>query len=631
MRTLALAAAIAVLYWGTGVASRMLSAGDSMATAVWPPTGVLLAAVIGLGAGAVPAALAGAFVGSLAYTGSLLAASGLAAGNVAGALASAAALRRLPAGWTLYSPQGLLALALIACLSSALSASLSLSYQPDWWKWWGANTISVVALAPALIYWREHPSVSFGRWRAAELAALVGCSGAVFAAVFGHAGNLPVGYAALPALAWAGVRFGLRETATLLAAATFTAAWGTARGLGPFPESPVLAQTFIAIGGLMSLALAAAWWQLKDASRRLAEGQQRLRLAAEAGDIGTWDWDLRADDVRWDRRYRALFGFGPDEPLRREDLEARVHPDDRERWRGRLLAALDPRGDGRYRNEFRLLLPDGTLRWISSRGRATFQDGRPVSVTGVAADITERKLADRELERRVCERTEELRRANEELEAFTHSLSHDMRASLRKVAVFRELLLKDPRTRLGPEGRRYAERIGAAVDKMRAVLEGLLRLAAVGRAAVRRQPLDLSAMARDLGEELAAAYPDCRVDFVVEPGLRVRGDPVLVEDLLRHLLENAWKFTCRVPRPRVELGCKDGRFYVKDNGPGFEMPFSEKVFAAFERLHAVEGVPGVGVGLALVRRAVERHGGRVWAEAKVGEGATFYFTLGEGS
>ena len=522
MRHAGLAALFAAVYWGTGQLSRLIEGGGGP-TAIWPPTGLLLAGMLIAGCGAFPGPLIGAAIGAMLHTQSPAAGLALAGGNVAAACLTGHLLRRLPPHWTFYTPQGILALGFIAALAAVVSATASLAYRPGWLAWWGGNVVSVLVLTPAALYWARHPRFRLGA-QAFEGALLGAFSAALlFTVVFGNPRNLSTSYLAFPPLVWAALRFGLRETATIIVLVAAAAAWGTARGLGPYPGHPLLAQAFIGVAAVLAQLLAAAIWQTKDAARELQERELHLRVAAEAARIGTYRWAPGREFAVWDQKCRDMFGFTGGEEVALADIRRRVHPDDQTRFDELIARAADPAGTGEYENEYRIILPDGSTRWISSRARMQFEAGRPIVMTGVAADITERRLAGEELERRVRERTTDLAAANRELESFTHSLSHDMRASLRKIAVFGELIVKDPETRLSDESKRRFERIEAAVLKMHSILEGLLRLSTINRAPLKREPLDLSAMAQEAGAAMATRYPACPVEFVVEPGLKARG------------------------------------------------------------------------------------------------------------
>ena len=240
--------------------------------------------------------------------------------------------------------------------------------------------------------------------------------------------------------------------------------------------------------------------------------------------------------------------------------------------------------------------------------------------------------AREELERRVEERTRELAEANRELEGFSYSVSHDLKAPLRSIDGYNRMLLEDYGASLDGQAREWLNRSIAAAARMNRLIEDFLTLARVSRVELKRGPVDLSAIAAAVAEELRVQHPDRDVRVEIAPGLTTRGDASQLNVVLQNLLSNAWKFTGRKPSAHIRVGSRveDGRtaYFVCDDGAGFDMAFADKLFKPFERLHGPQDYPGTGIGLATVKRIVERHGGRVWAEARPGGGATFYFTVG---
>jgi light-regulated signal transduction histidine kinase (bacteriophytochrome) len=217
------------------------------------------------------------------------------------------------------------------------------------------------------------------------------------------------------------------------------------------------------------------------------------------------------------------------------------------------------------------------------------------------------------------------------LEAFSYSVSHDLRAPLRAIDGFSQILLEDYEDELDEEGRLYLKRTKAASQRMGELIDDLLDLSRMTRGKMRRESVDLSALARAIAEEFRRAQPEHEVEVVVEEGLVANGDGSLLRVVLENLLGNAWKFKRNQPHPRVEFGLLEHEdtptYYVRDNGVGFDMAYAGKLFGAFQRLHSAGEFEGTGIGLATVQRIIHRHGGRVWAEGEVGKGATFFFTL----
>jgi light-regulated signal transduction histidine kinase (bacteriophytochrome) len=236
-----------------------------------------------------------------------------------------------------------------------------------------------------------------------------------------------------------------------------------------------------------------------------------------------------------------------------------------------------------------------------------------------------------ELEQRVAERTSQLESANRELEAFSYSVSHDLRAPLRAIDGFSSILLETHGRELGAKGQEHLERVCAASRRMGQLIDDLLSLSRVTRNEMNRETVDLSSMSQAIVADLRRSEPERQIDVLVTPNLRANADPNLIRIVLENLLSNAWKFTRKTADPRIEVGAihHDGRaaFFVRDNGAGFDMTYANKLFGAFQRLHGAADFEGTGIGLTTVQRIVHRHGGHVWAEGAVGQGATFYLAL----
>ena len=250
-----------------------------------------------------------------------------------------------------------------------------------------------------------------------------------------------------------------------------------------------------------------------------------------------------------------------------------------------------------------------------------------IRMAGIVQDITEHKRSDMELQAL----NQKLTAANKELESFSCSVAHDLRSPLRAIDGFSQALLEDYSASLDAQGREYLARAREGVQRMAQMIDDLLKLARLGYAPMVSQAVDLSVLAGEAAAELRKSQPGREAEFVLAPGLVAAGDPVLLRSVMRNLLDNAWKFTAKKPRARIEFGAVevDGAraFFVRDDGAGFDMAYAAKLFGTFQRLHTVTEFPGTGIGLATVRRIIQRHGGRVWAEGAVGQGATFYFTL----
>lgn len=247
-----------------------------------------------------------------------------------------------------------------------------------------------------------------------------------------------------------------------------------------------------------------------------------------------------------------------------------------------------------------------------------------------SVDVRLREI-NAELEQRVRQRTAALEAANRELEAFSYSVAHDLRAPLRGINGFSELLMDRYAAQLDPAALGYLTRVRNAATRMSQLIDALLSLARIGNTELQPLECDLTDLLHSLISEMSNSHPDRKVIVSVQPGMRAYADPRLLRSALCNLLDNAWKFTRDRDEAHVEIGQCSGpdmpTFYVRDNGAGFDPVYAEKLFGAFQRLHTEREFPGTGIGLAVVHRVITRHGGKVWAEAKPDQGATFYFSL----
>ncbi len=294
------------------------------------------------------------------------------------------------------------------------------------------------------------------------------------------------------------------------------------------------------------------------------------------------------------------------------------------------------------RTEMAVHTKNGKLLWLEiDIAPIAGESGKFTHWVAVERDISERRQQQQEilslnseLEQRVLLRTGQLAEVNKELESFAYSVSHDLRSPLNTVDGFSQLLLKSDAGNVSAKGLHYLERIRAGVKQMGDLIEGLLTLAHLSREEIKSESVDLSAMARGIEQAQREREPQRRVQVRIQDGLLAQGDPRLLAAVLQNLLGNAWKFSARQEVTHVEVGCEpaaggEAVFFVRDNGAGFDMAFAHKLFGTFERLHSPGDFPGTGIGLATVKRVIDRHGGRIWAQSKPGEGATFYFTLGQ--
>jgi len=333
--------------------------------------------------------------------------------------------------------------------------------------------------------------------------------------------------------------------------------------------------------------------------------------------------------------YCQMLGYTREEMETTNFLEL-THPDDRAPTSAFIQWLKEGTGVA-YRMEKRYLHKDGHLVW-GDMNTVLLRDaaGRPRQFITDIVDITARKglelelqALNQELEQRVLERTRQLASANEALEAFTYSIAHDLRAPLRSLTGFSELLTRSAATGADPARLDYLGQIRDAAQRMGLLIDDLLRLSHVGEGELGFENLDLAALAREVFTQDQEREPRRCVTLRVEEPLPAQGDPRLLRVLLDNLIGNAWKFTAKNPGARLEVGREAGlqAYYVKDNGVGFPMAQAGRLFTPFQRLHAAEEFPGTGIGLALARRIVGRHGGRIWVQSEPEVGTTVYFTL----
>lgn len=383
-----------------------------------------------------------------------------------------------------------------------------------------------------------------------------------------------------------------------------------------------------------SWLLASLWQARRDFERTIRTNEARFRTLLNSAPDAVLIADADGRILMANAETERMFGYGRDELLGGSiemlipahlrgghvGLRRQYAAAPRTRTMGAGLALTAQRKDGGQVPVAISLSPA-----ITDEGTLIFCDIR---------DITEQRRAEeriRELNARLERDNAELKSLNKELEAFSYSVSHDLRAPLRAIDGFSQALIEDYAGQLDETGRNYAGRVRAAAQRMGLLIDDLLKLARVARAEITPEDIDLTALGVEIGASLALEYPDRAVQFDVAPGMRMKGDARLMRIALENLLGNAWKFTAGKQPARVVFGetgsDASATYFVRDNGAGFDMAYSGKLFGAFQRLHDAREFPGTGIGLATVQRIVHKHGGRIWAEGKEGAGATFHFTF----
>jgi PAS domain S-box-containing protein len=339
----------------------------------------------------------------------------------------------------------------------------------------------------------------------------------------------------------------------------------------------------------------------------------------------------------WNSRMTDITGYNLEE-INRLGWYQSLYPDPGIRERARLRMEAMREGRNLTAEEWPITRKDGTQRIIAVSTRLLADARGKPHVLGMMQDLTEQKRAESEihqlnemLEQKVIERTAQLEAINRELEAFSYSVSHDLRAPLRAIDGFSQALIEDCSAELGTEGRKHLDTIRRSTQLMGQLIDGLLQLSRASRREMHRQTVDLSEMATGILSQLQQSAPARKVTVRIQPGLTAKGDPYLLQSVMQNLLDNAWKFTSKTAEAEIDfaLAADPARrvFQVRDNGDGFDMRYADKLFGVFQRLHMQTDFPGTGIGLATVRRIILRHGGEIWAESQPGHGATFRFTL----
>lgn len=391
---------------------------------------------------------------------------------------------------------------------------------------------------------------------------------------------------------------------------------------------------------LMAIAFITDISERKMGEQRLRERENKLALSLQAAGAGVWTWDIITDEIIWDEALERIYGLEPSAfDGFYESWAKLIHPADFDNAEQAILDALA--GLTPFDTEFRIIWPDGTIRYLSGQGIVLRdEEQQPVQMIGVNVDITERKKTEAEirrlntdLERRVRERTAHLTAVNKELEAFSYSVSHDLRAPLRAVDGFSLALLEDYDDLLDEMGRDFLRRIRKESQRMGRLIDDLIDLSRYSRTEIKVQRVNLSTLVHTITAELKDNEPERPAEFIIQNDLLASVDKSLIEAALQNLLSNAWKFTAKKPMTVIEFGRQKQEngpavFFVRDNGAGFDMAYANKLFGAFQRLHTTAEFEGTGIGLATVQRIIHRHGGTVWAESELDQGATFYFTLG---
>ena len=395
-------------------------------------------------------------------------------------------------------------------------------------------------------------------------------------------------------------------------------------------------QRLLAASDLSRRTLLSAAEDEREAAKAKEEEQTLIKTMIDSIPGAFYMLDAEGRYVRWNAYQRDEIIGKPEDQIAGTKAIDTIHPDDQEIVGPKIESVL--RGGHSEVVSVRVLLQGGPeFRWLLMTGRGVIIKGRPFLV-GVGIDITERKQAEEEihrlnadLEQRVVDRTAQLESANKELEAFSYSVSHDLRAPLRHILGFVDMLKDRATQSLDEESLRYMNVISNSTITMGTLIDDLLSFSRMGRAEMMKTKVNPNQLVKEAIGALEAEKKAKDIIWKIDQLPEAYGDPAMLRLVLANLISNALKFTRTRPQARIEIGCTDNEkealFYVKDNGVGFDMQYADKLFGVFKRLHRADQFEGTGVGLANVRRIIQRHGGRTWAEGKLDEGATFYFSL----
>lgn len=371
------------------------------------------------------------------------------------------------------------------------------------------------------------------------------------------------------------------------------------------------------------------------------EQEQRLRLALDVAALGFYERDLVTDIVTVDQNWREIMGLPEGQPT--PDFAPRsLLPEDRERVLSLVSRAFDPNLQEVVGADFRIIQPSGQIRWVAGRGRVIFDNScdppKAVKFMGVLQDITSRKeneevlvRARHELERKVEERTASLRTANAEMEAFSYSLSHDMRGPLRTVVSFTELVLEDPQSQLAPDSRNCLQQVAAAARRLDRLIQDVLAFSRISNMRIKIRRVDLEKLLREIisdSPQLQGPAAEIHIESPLHP---VLGDEASLTQCFTNLLNNAVKFVSDGVKPRIRLFstvvADKVRIWVADNGIGIANHAQKRIFEMFERGNITNRYEGTGIGLAIVAKAVDRMGGKVGVESEPGKGSRFWIEL----
>jgi PAS domain S-box-containing protein len=668
--------ALTAAYFVAGRLGLSLAFVHSSASAVWPATGVALAAALLFGSRVWPALAAGAFLVNVTTSGSLVASASIAAGNTLEAVAGASLLQRYGGASAVLRGPGIFKLTGIAALAGTISATVGLgslafsgligSSDPStvWITWWLGDLTGAILVAPLILFCARPAGDRLPAAKALELALLLLAVVSVGLVVFAYppiaGARLPIQFFSIPVLVWAAFRFGPRETAIACALLSALAVWGTVRHLGPFgvydPQFALpLLQGFT---GVLTVTMIAASAEVAARRARDAEVRQfnevleervrvgtdearqahaRLAEAQEVAHIGSWEWTIGANEVWWSDELFRIHGVSPSGfEASYQGFLGLVHPDDRDVVDHSVRTALERREP--FSIEHRIVRPDGSIRTLHAHGRVVCKaDGTPVRMTGIGQDISERKQAEEARVQLIHEQAarRQAEEASRSKDTFLASLSHELRTPLNAILGWAHMLRQGAiDDRLRERAIETIHRNALAQQRLVSDILDVSRIAS-GRFPISLAPVSFKRLAQSAIDAVqpAAELKGVRLDLDVDPGVEiVSGDEARLSQVLTNLLDNAVKFS--PPHGLVRLHATHiGGWIdvtVTDEGPGIDASFLPHVFEPFRQSDAstTREHAGLGLGLSIVQRIVELHNGTVTAANRLDRnGAIFTVRL----
>ncbi|MBC8045188.1 MAG: PAS domain S-box protein [Fimbriimonadaceae bacterium] len=367
---------------------------------------------------------------------------------------------------------------------------------------------------------------------------------------------------------------------------------------------------------------------------------ERYAYVAKATNDAIWDWNLLTNEIYWNDSFYTLFGYKPEKV---SDIVSswsnHIHEEDRERVLKSIRKEINNRDSTLWQDEYRYMKANGDIAYVIDRGYIIYDENKkPVRMIGAMQDITALKDAEQkikkiniELEKRVTERTLQLEAVNKELESFSYVVSHDLKAPIRTIISYCELMRRSLEKDLKPEDREYMQFMVGSARKMTTLIDALLSFSKTGKKSIQLTEINTNKIIEKIIEEQKKNYPLHHVDVVLHKLPSIIADEVLIDQVFINLISNAFKYSSKKENIFVEIGGEEKEFeyyfYIKDKGAGFDMKYAKNLFQAFSRLHPEEEFEGAGIGLATVKQIIEKHGGKIWAEANINKGASFYFTI----